>query len=186
MIARTILPYIQRTEGSFRLPLAPYLRRFFLAMATEQNILSELVGQFADFERKRSTLAGLRILERALACAEKCLLDKSKEASHDQIRRLVATWFERVVNWQHLAHQRNPNNYESTALHARSVELFNDPLFCLPSGAFDDDGWSEVLSLLLDKPVSSRTSIDSKRISDLFKRMNQMRAIHKAKADGKT
>jgi len=70
-----------------------------------------------------------------------------------------------------LALERHPHNYEILKLQAGNLELFNDPLFRLPTGYFDDEGYGEMLALIVEKPSKAWTSLEQRRINDFFQRI---------------
>lgn len=135
-------------------------------MAETDTRLKELVEFFAEFERHRHELAGTNSLDNAISAAAEILLDDSRSLMHEQVRRLVAMWFERVCNWFVAALQRTPRDYEYVRVHHENVQLFSDPLFQLPRDRFDDDGsWRGGL-LLHFKPERDRTAAEQQYVNE--------------------
>ena len=145
-------------------------------MPVDQNVIAELVRLFSEFERKKFESNGRHALGLALTRAEETLLNPSHSVIHERIRSLIAMWFERVINWRSLALERHPHNYEILKLQAGNLELFNDPLFRLPTGYFDDEGYGEMLALIVEKPSKAWTSLEQRRINDFFQRIRDRSA----------
>ncbi|MBL8503874.1 MAG: hypothetical protein JNL78_10580 [Rhodocyclaceae bacterium] len=146
-------------------------------MAEMNKGLKELVEFFAEFERHRHELTGTHFLDNALSAATEMLLDDSSLQMHEQVRRLVAMWFERVSNWFVAALQRTPRDYEYVRVHHQNVQLFSDPLFQLPRDRFDDDGSWRAGLLFQFKPERIRTAAEQQYVNEwLMGMVNKWRA----------